>query len=144
MNPPAPGPGSHDRDRLRGLYQRLLALYPADFRARYELDLLQAFDDRREEARFSGTIGGTRLLLFLARDFVTSVPLARTSHDDRRGVAGIMNDIIRDLRFSVRMLLKNPANVRANLVLTPNNRSLTRSGRPISCQNSVSLRRVRQ
>lgn len=91
------------------MYKGLLALYPRDFRTRYEADLLQAFDDRRSEARFSGTLGGLRLLLFLARDFVTAVPLARTSQTERRGVEGIMNDILRDLRFSVRMLVKNPA-----------------------------------
>lgn len=96
-------------DRLRRAYERLFAFYPADFRARYGEDLLQAFDDRRGEPRFSGTLGGIRLMAFLARDFVMAVPLAQTNTEERRGMGGIMNDILRDLRFSVRMLLKNPA-----------------------------------
>lgn len=109
MKQPKPDAEASAVDWLRRLYRHLLALYPDDFRALYERDLLQAFDDRRAEPRFRGTIGGARLLCFLARDFVTSVPMARTSTDDRRGVDGIMNDILRDLRFSVRMLVKNPA-----------------------------------
>ena len=95
-------------DRIRQLYGRLLELYPRTFRERYAEDLLQAFDDRRGEPRFSGTMGGVRLLLFLLRDFVTSVPMTHESKNERRGVDGIMNDILRDLHFSVRMLLKNP------------------------------------
>jgi macrolide transport system ATP-binding/permease protein len=94
-------------DRARALYRRLLSLYPATFRARYGDDLLQAFDDRRTEPRFRGTLGGARLILFLLRDFMTSVPLA---HDRRpgRGVGLIMTDLWQDLRFSTRMLVKNP------------------------------------
>lgn len=95
-------------DRVRAAYERLLSLYPRAFVERYADDLLQAFDDRRGEARFSGTMGGLRLVLFLLRDFVTSVPMTHERTTERRGVDGIMNDIIRDLRFSVRMLLKNP------------------------------------
>ena len=64
-------------DRIRSLYLWLLAAYPQSFRDRYQTDLLQAFDDRRTEPRFSGTLGGVRLVLFLLRDFVNSVPLAR-------------------------------------------------------------------
>jgi hypothetical protein len=83
-------------------------LYPADFRDRFADDLLQAFDDRRSEARFTGGSGGLRLVIFLLRDFVTSVPLARQQQRNSRGVDGIMFDFLRDLQFSVRMLLKNP------------------------------------
>lgn len=96
------------RDRVRTFYRRLLALYPADFRDRFADDLLQAFDDRRSEARFTGGAGGLRLVIFLLRDFVTSVPLARQQRRNSRGVDGIMFDFLRDLQFSVRMLLKNP------------------------------------
>lgn len=103
----ARGSPTSERDRLRVFYRRLLELYPRDFRDRYAADLLQAFDDRRGERRFRGRVGGFRLLLFLLRDFVTSVPLAR-SQTKRRGVDDMMNDLIRDLRFSVHMLLKNP------------------------------------
>ena len=95
-------------DRVRAAYRCLLNLYPRDFRERYADDLLQAFDDRRSEPRFTGTTGGLRLVLFLLRDFVTSVPMAQQPRNEPRGVDGIMNDIIQDLRFSVRMLLKNP------------------------------------
>ncbi|KPJ83855.1 MAG: hypothetical protein AMS19_02950 [Gemmatimonas sp. SG8_23] len=95
-------------DRIRGAYARLLGLYPQAFREQYADELLQAFDDRRSEPRFVGTVGGWRLVLFLLRDFVTSVPMTHHRRNDRRGVEGIMNDILRDLRFSVRMLLKNP------------------------------------
>jgi predicted permease len=94
-------------DRIRRLYRRLLSFYPAAFRERYEADLLQVFDDRRREPRFTGTLGGIRLVLFLLRDFLTSVPLARRPRDDRR-VRTIMNDLLQDLRFALRMLVKNP------------------------------------
>lgn len=97
-----------DRDRLRGMYRRLLRLYPKDFQQLYGQDLLQAFDDRREEARFGGFIGGLRLLALLTRDFFTSMPMAYRQTRSERGVDGMMNDVLRDLRFSVRMLLKNP------------------------------------
>jgi predicted permease len=90
------------------VYRRLLTLYPADFRSRYEDDLLQAFDDRRTERRFSGSIGGVRLILFLLRDFATSVPLANDTTNPGRGVEHMMSDFWQDLRFSARMLVKNP------------------------------------
>jgi predicted permease len=94
-------------DLVRWIYRRLLGLYPGDFRRRFEDDLLQAFDDRRGEPRFSGRLGGVRLVLFLLRDFVTSVPLAhRPRRDDR--LTTMMNRILQDLRFSGRMLAKNP------------------------------------
>lgn len=102
------GEGTSRRDRIRALYRLLLSLYPTGFRDRYAHDLLQAFDDRRAEPRFSGAFGGFRLLLFLLRDFVTSVPLAHQRNDSRRGVDDVMNDIWHDLRFSARMLVKNP------------------------------------
>jgi predicted permease len=92
---------------VRAAYRRLLQLYPTAFRERYEHDLLQAFDDRRGEPRFTGSVGGARLVFFLLRDFVTSVPMTH-ERTDKRGVEGIMNDLIQDLRFSVRMLVKNP------------------------------------
>lgn len=95
-------------DRIRALYRGLLRLYPAEFRARYHDDLLQAFDDRRHEGRFAGDLGGLRLILFLLRDFVTSVPLAHRPTRTRRGVRETMNDFLRDLQLGVRMLVKNP------------------------------------
>lgn len=94
-------------DRLRSLYKLLLTLYPRDFGQRFETDLLQAFDDRRGERRFHGTTGGLRLIAFLLRDFMKSVPLARPRHD-RRGIELMINDVLRDLRFSFHMLVKNP------------------------------------
>ena len=97
------------RDPLRRAYLWLLRLYPRRFRERYARDLLQAFDDRRGEPRFRGNVGGLRLMLFLLRDFVTSIPMAHErARNPRRGVIEIMHDVLRDLRFSIRMLLKNP------------------------------------
>lgn len=93
---------------MRRFYLWLLGLYPDEFRRRYENDLLQVFDDRRREARFAGTLGGVRLVLFLLRDFVTSVPLAHTPrHTNRVGMT--MGNFVQDLRYSVRMLAKSPA-----------------------------------
>ncbi len=102
------GDGGPTPDRVRAAYRRMLGLYPRAFRERYATDLLQAFDDRRSEARFTGMLGGARLVLFLLRDFVTSVPITHESGHRRTGVGGIMNDLLRDLRFSARMLWKNP------------------------------------
>ncbi len=96
------------RDAMRAFYRRLIGLYPRHFRDQFADDLLQAFDDRRSERRFAGTWGGVRLVLFLLRDFVTSVPMAQQRHDRTRGVERIMGDFLRDLRFSARMLIKNP------------------------------------
>ncbi|GMV06071.1 MAG: hypothetical protein AMXMBFR53_23470 [Gemmatimonadota bacterium] len=95
------------RDPARALYRRLLALYPRDFRERFEADLLQVFDDRRREARFRGGLGGLRLIGFLLRDFVTSVPLAHRPRPTP-WVGTTMGDFLHDLRYSVRMLVKNP------------------------------------
>jgi predicted permease len=102
------GPTPSGEDRVRAVYQRLLSLYPASFRERFAEDLLQAFDDRRGEARFTGTLGGFRLLGFLLRDFVTSMPMTHEPRTPSRGADGIMSDFWQDLRFSVRMLVKNP------------------------------------
>jgi len=102
-------PPNRPGDLARRFYLWLLTLYPTDFRRDFESDLIQAFDDRRAEARFQGALGGARLVLFLLRDFVTSVPMMkRHSKSTNGGVAEVMNDIWMDLRFSVRMLIKNP------------------------------------
>lgn len=95
-------------DPVRRLYAALLAMYPRWFRERYGADLLQAFDDRRSEPRFRGGAGGLRLVLFLLQDFATSIPLARDPGRARRGWGEVMNDVIRDLRYSFRMLAKSP------------------------------------
>jgi predicted permease len=92
---------------VQRLYRRLLRLYPEAFRERYETDLLQVFDDRRRERRFRGTAGGLRLVLFLLRDFVTSVPLATGRRTNDR-VGPMMNDLVQDLRYAFRTLVKNP------------------------------------
>ena len=94
-------------DRMRRLYGRLLRFYPDAFRERYEADLLQVFDERRRERRFRGTVGGLRLVLFLLRDFMTSMPLARDRRTDN-WVGTMMNDVLQDLRYAIRMLVKNP------------------------------------
>ncbi|HSW28929.1 MAG TPA: hypothetical protein VLH75_05460 [Longimicrobiales bacterium] len=95
------------RDPLRSSYRRLLALYPRAFRMRFEMDLLQVFDDRRREGRFSGRWGGIRLLAFLLKDFVTSMPMARPPRH-KHGVAGMMSNVMQDLRQAFRMLGRSP------------------------------------
>ncbi|RMH12794.1 MAG: ABC transporter permease, partial [Gemmatimonadetes bacterium] len=101
------------RDPARAFYRALIRLYPRPFRTRYEHDLLMVFDDRRREPRFAGALGGVRLVLYLLRDFMISMPLAHRRRagsgptgTTRRGT--LMHDFRRDLVFSVRMLLKNP------------------------------------
>jgi predicted permease len=100
------GPGG--RDRFRRFYELLLSLYPSDFRERYRADVLQVFDDRRREPRFRGSVGGTRLVFFLLRDFVTSIPLAHGRGNDESRWEGMMSDLFRDFRYAVRMLVKDP------------------------------------
>jgi predicted permease len=95
------------RDGVRAFYRRLLRLYPRAFRERFEQDLLEVFDARRRETRFTGTWGGVRLVLFLLRDFATSVPLAREPGRTER-VGTMMGELMRDLRYAGRMLVKNP------------------------------------
>jgi predicted permease len=101
----APPPG---RDPVRRLYRTLLALYPSRFRARFRADLLQAFDDRRGEPRFNGTLGGLRLVAFLFRDLAGSLHLAHAPEHAPGRPENLMNDVLRDLRYSVRMLAKSP------------------------------------
>jgi putative ABC transport system permease protein len=93
---------------VRTFYETLLTLYPHAFRDRYGADLLQVFDDRRRERRFQGSMGGVRLVLFLLRDFVTSVPLAQGNDHDEARWEGMMSDLLRDFRYAARMLVKNP------------------------------------
>lgn len=106
------GAGSPDgpisRDRFRRLYERLLSLYPWAFRERYEADLLQVFDDRRREPRFRGWPGGVRLVAFLLRDFVTSIPLTHGNRNDETRWERMMSNLLRDLRYAGRMLVKDP------------------------------------
>jgi macrolide transport system ATP-binding/permease protein len=107
-----PSSGGDDGDRgpdmVRCLYVRLLSLYPAAFIERYGADLLQVFDDRRREPRFQGLAGGIRLLLFLLCDFVTSMPMTHERRNGQTRWEGMMSDLLRDFRFAVRMLVKNP------------------------------------
>jgi predicted permease len=102
-------------DPIRRLYRALLALYPSTFRARYDEELLEAFDDRRSEKRFRGPFGGMRLVAFLLNDLARSLPMARhhsptqtTTVHRTVSVEGIMGDFVRDLKFSFRMLIKSP------------------------------------
>ncbi|MCG6957098.1 MAG: ABC transporter permease [Gemmatimonadetes bacterium] len=95
-------------DRIRRLYRRLLSLYPAAFRERYGADLLQVFDDRRREPQFRRLMGGIRLVLFLLRDFVTSMPMAYDQKNAQTRWEGTVNNLLRDFRYAVRMLVKNP------------------------------------
>ena len=96
-------------DGIRRFYERLLALYPRSFQERYGADLLQLFDDRRREPRFRGALGSVRLMWFILRDFLRSVPLARANRSETPGWRdGMMSDLGRDLRYAVRMLVKNP------------------------------------
>lgn len=95
------------RDRCRAFYARLLRFYPRSFRYEYESDLLQVFDDRRREPRFAGRWGGARLVAFLLRDFVTSMPMARRPRRDER-VGMTMGHVTQDLRYALRILAKNP------------------------------------
>ena len=95
-------------DRSRRSYEWLLSLYPSDFRERYRADLLQVFDDRRQEPRFRGSVGGVRLVVFLLRDFVSSIRLAHGDGNDETRWERMMGDVFRDLRYAVRMLVKNP------------------------------------
>ncbi len=113
--PGGDGGGGEPRDLVRALYLGLLRLYPAGFRERFEADLIQVFDDRRREARFSGAWGGIRLVWFLLGDFVRSVPMARQWAERmrrRRDGQGrrerIMGNLLQDLRYTARMLVKNP------------------------------------
>ena len=94
-------------DAFRVLYRRLLRLYPREFRERYEADLLFVFGERRRERRFSGRAGGARLVWFLLKDFMISMPMARRPRgDDRVGMT--MSNLLQDLRYSLRMLVKSP------------------------------------
>lgn len=104
MSPRDPETG----DFVRRAYRLLLAAYPRDFRRRYEADLLQSFDDRRAEPRFEGTLGGLRLLLFLLRDVISVRSLARDPTPTAPSRDAIMNDVLRDLRYTARMLVKTP------------------------------------
>jgi hypothetical protein len=94
-------------DTFRAFYRRLLRLYPREFRERYEADLLLVFDERRRERRFSGRVGGARLVWFLLKDFMISMPMARRPRRDER-VGMTMSNVLQDLRYSVRMLIKSP------------------------------------
>jgi len=95
-------------DTVRRLYARLLSLYPAAFRERYGADLLQVFDDRRREPRFQGVVGGIRLVLFVLRDFVTSMPMTHERTNEQTRWEGMVSDLLRDFRYAVRMLVKSP------------------------------------
>ena len=102
-------------DPIRRLYRALLALYPSAFRDRYDDELLEAFDDRRTELRFRGIFGGMRLVVFLLRDLARSLPMTQRHRFTPQPIAhrppsveGIMGDFVRDLKYSIRMLIKNP------------------------------------
>jgi predicted permease len=110
------GPGGFDPgarqqggpDRTRRFYAWLISFYPRGFRKRYQADLMQAFDDRRQEPRFRGSLGGARLVFFLLRDFVRSMPMTPYDRPAKATWEGMVSHLWNDVRYAVRMLVKNP------------------------------------
>jgi predicted permease len=100
------GPGARP-DLLRRLYRLALRLYPPAFRAEHQDDLLQAFDDRRREPRFRGAGGSLRLTILLLHDVAVSLTLTG-QRGGRVRWERVMGNVLSDLRYAVRMLVKNP------------------------------------
>ena len=104
------------------VYRLLLPLYPASFRREYDGDLVQAFRDRRREARYASPFRG-RLAFwgFILKDLAVSVPTEirrerackPTLPAPRRSIASrkedIMSILVQDLKFATRSLAKRPA-----------------------------------
>ena len=101
------------------LFKALLRAYPRHFRQEYRPDLIQAFRDRRSEARFQGPLGALRLGRLVVAD------LARCwfSHwQDQRfgrspfqplpktiGRENLMESLKNDLRYALRSFARNKA-----------------------------------
>lgn len=73
------------RTSLR-IYRRLIGLYPAAFRARYEDELVTLFADQLRDARASG--GGARSMAVWARMLVDLVATASSEHGRRDRTMG--------------------------------------------------------
>jgi predicted permease len=73
---------------VRPIYRLLLVLYPAAFRRRFSVELLEAFDEERAAARRHGLAGRIGVWRHLVIDFVTSAIRLR-----RRSVARLVEEL---------------------------------------------------
>jgi predicted permease len=106
------------RERLVAAYRRLLRLYSRDFRRLYEHGMVDAFRLRSVQAAGRGRF---LLALWVARalaDVLWNAPLERiTTRRDARNGDGIGPAFVRNVRFALRQLARNPG-LAVTLVLT--------------------------
>jgi putative ABC transport system permease protein len=87
---------------MRTLVRFLLWLFPRRFRRTFENDMLAAFDDRWREHHGWGTAART------VADLTSSALLAHCWLETPRKGDGVMKTLWYDIRFSTRILRKNP------------------------------------
>ncbi len=108
---------------MRSVYRLLLLLYPASFRRRYELELIEAFDDARVEPRYRGIAGAALLWRYLLADLGTASIRQRwrlTREWIRQRTGGglphvpsqprrsFMETFVQDVRYALRQFTRRP------------------------------------
>lgn len=104
------------------MYRLLLLALPADFRARYEDELVLAFREQRAEPGYAGRVGSVRFWRDTGYDWArTMVAARRTSYRPKtsgwKGISNesrtgrrevVMDGLRQDLAFAVRGLVRAP------------------------------------
>jgi putative ABC transport system permease protein len=98
------------RARAERIYERLVRLFPADFRDRFGLQLLDLFRDQHRAARAQGRLA---LVAFWARIIGDAFISATAERARRRPLFQVQEGLVQgwpqDIRHAVRTLVRRPA-----------------------------------
>ena len=84
------------------VYRRILAKAPADFVAEYGEEMTETFVRRRQDAAFG------RRAWVTVREFAVLARTCRAIQSENSGGGTVWGDVLQDLRFGIRTLLRNP------------------------------------
>lgn len=108
---------------MRTVFRLLLLLYPAGFRRRYAVELVESFDAEREDPRHQGVAGSLRLWRFVVADLFRSAARQRAVRIaaavrmlmgtgeprlPRRSRRSHMEMLLQDVRYAFRQFTTRP------------------------------------
>ncbi|HSC29294.1 MAG TPA: ABC transporter permease, partial [Vicinamibacterales bacterium] len=92
-------------------YRRLLRLFPAGFRERFEPDLLDLFRDKHRAAAARGRLSLAAFWIRVVLDAAISAPAERFARRPARAAGGVlpMQGLLQDVRYALRVTARRPA-----------------------------------